>query len=264
MNTAFRFLFCLLTLVLGGCVFPTHLADEAPFGDEVTEFIEPGTTTKSDVRAQLGDPYLESSGGQWWVFPANRRMTEWFVFMCGPYGPCSGGDCGGDVHQYNLIIEFGNDDIVRGSVVVTDQHPCTEDQSICFGRNELTVTVSGTPLTYSLDPRSPLSPDSRLDSEVTLRDGKIYEIGASEPFTGRVVMLDHLGFPQWDRTYKKGELSGIETFWYESGLISYQANYSSNLRNGLATYWNSDGSISSQTCYRNGVIVDLPIDECHP
>lgn len=263
MNTTLRSSLFLLALLLDGCVLPNRLAEEDPFREGVIGFLEPGITTKTDVRAELGGRYLDYSNGQWWVFHANRRMTEWFWIFCMP-GGCGGAEFGGHVRNYDLVVEFGNDDIVRRSVVVTDQSPCNEDQSICFDRRELTVVVSGVSMSYTLGPDMSIAPDAVLASEVTSRDGKTYEIGASEPLTGQVALLDRLGFPEWVRTYENGELSGIETFWYSTGQISYQAHYSSNLRHGPATSWNSDGSILSQTCYRNGVIVDMPANECHP
>ena len=287
MSTTFHFPFCLLALVLSGCVFPTHLADEAPFGDEVTGLVEPGSTTKSDVRAQLGDRYSESSNGRWWVFSADRRMTEWFAFMCGPYGPCSGAEFGGDVHQYNLIIDFGSDDIVRNLAVVTDQSPCTDDQSICLDDLELSVIEDGNALKYILEDNASKMPCAFLriskshesddsptqfldlrDAEclpaLVMRDGLVYALEATEPYTGQLTISGVAGVGKFERSYENGRLNGAETIWSESGEKIYQAYYRNNLLHGPVTYGTLDGTTGVLLCYENGDVAHLNADDCDP
>ena len=133
MNTTTRILICLLALVISGCVFPSRLGQKNPYREDVTAFVVPGTTTRADVIAQLGDRYYESSDGHWLVFLSSRRMTEWFWFIC-TQGGCDGADFGGDIRWYYLIVEFGSEDTVRDFVVVTHKNPCAKKRA-CFLRS---------------------------------------------------------------------------------------------------------------------------------
>ena len=139
LNVLFRCLPFLLVLALSGCVFPTRLADETPFGDEVVGFAELGKTTKKEVEESLGPPGETYANGKWWVFHADRRMTEWFAFMCGPYGPCSGGEFGGDLRQYHLLLKFNEDETVHQVFFLDEKRPCDELGIVCFEKGVLEV-----------------------------------------------------------------------------------------------------------------------------
>ncbi len=263
MNTATRVLICLVALVISGCVIlPSRIGEKHPYREDVTSFVVPGTTAKADVVAKLGDQYFKSSDGYWMVFPAGRRMTEWFWLFC-TQGGCDGGDFGGDTRWYYLIVEFGNDDTVSDFLIVTGKKPCAERRHVCFDDGDLTVMAAGGQTTIDLNP--PRTPRDYLYlTEVTVRDGKVFETGMTEPFTGRVSVLDGRGISQWVRNYEDGELSGAEMKWHKSGQVSYLAHHSKNLQHGPAISWESDGTVISETCYQNGSVVDVPINECHP
>jgi len=63
-------------------------------------------------------------------------MTEWLWFIA-TAGGGEGGTFGGNVLIYSLVIEFGDDDVVSNLTVVTDQHPCTDDETVCYDDGEL-------------------------------------------------------------------------------------------------------------------------------
>lgn len=285
MAARFSLPFIVLVLALGGCVLPNRLAEEDPFRQGVTGFIEPGITSKTEIERQLGTQYLGSSNDQWWVFPADRRMTEWFWMICTP-GGCGGAEFGGDVYRYNFIVEFDSDDLVRRTVVVTDQSPCIDDQSICFDDGELTVVKDENVLLIALEydlVKTPcaflrrdkgyesngflgellVSPDVKCKPALTMRDGLTYVPEATRPFTGQLTISGIEGFARVERSYVDGILNGTETAWSESGEKLYQANYRDNLLHGQVTYWKPDGTTILVFCFENGdVNYQNPI-ECH-
>jgi hypothetical protein len=109
-----------------------------------------------------------------------------------------------------------------------------------------------------------ITTDAGYEIELIKRDGLIYEVGATDPYTGHITMSDVHGAKESERTYIGGKLNGIETIWYRSGEKSYQAYYKDNLRHGPMTLWERNGWVSSLVCYENGVLVDLSTDECQP
>jgi len=286
-NSAFRFLIFPLVLLIGACVFPTRLADEKPFGREATGFIDPGNTPKAEIEAKLGSEFQESADARWWVFHADRRMSEWFWFICvgggslgAPVG-CDGGDFGGKHHRYSLVIQFDELDIVKNTAVVSEKNPCTDDMTLCYRDGVLTVNISNIPgrrpekspillRPHIADPwdrsgiRATVMANTEYQTELVDRSGLIYEVGSTVPFTGHVTLSDDQGIKEWGRTYEDGKLNGVETFWYRNGEVSYQAHYVDNLHHGPMTFWERDGSVSSRLCYEYGLLVDVSMDECHP
>lgn len=273
-----------LALALGGCVLPNRLADKAPFREDVTGFIEPGVTSGNEIERQMGARYLESPDGQWWVFSADRRMTEWFWMFCTP-GGCGGDVFGGDVHRYSLILEFDSNQIVKRSVVVTDQSPCVDDQSICFEDGELKVVEDENVLQLALEYKNPnaqcalllrnngyaehglldelsASPDVDCFPSLTMRDDRVYTLGATEPYTGRLIVRGIDGVMKLERFYENGMLNGVETGWSEHGSKLYEANYQDNLLHGPVTHWNADGTVILSSCFENGLVSHRNADDC--
>jgi len=106
--------------------------------------------------------------------------------------------------------------------------------------------------------------DAGYELELIMRDGLIYEVGATVPYTGHITVSDVHGVKESERTYIGGKLNGVETIWYRNGAKSYQAYYKDNLRHGPMTFWGRGGSITSQVCYEDGVLVNLSKDKCQP
>jgi len=284
MYTAIRYLLLVLALALCGCVLPNRLAEEHPFRQDVVGFIQPGITSRSDIEARFGDPYLDSPSGQWWVFRADRRMTEWLWFLCTP-GGCDGAEFGGDIHQYSLIVEFGDDDTVRDWVVVTDQHQCSEDHSICLDDGGLTVIEDENVLQYALEDTASKKPcaflrynrlpeidglstqvfdfrNAECQPASIMRGGLVYAVEAEEPYTGLLKVSGIDGVGKLERSYEDGRLNGTEIVWSENGEKLYQAHYRDNLLHGPATYWNLDGTGHFLLCFQNGEVTFLNADDC--
>jgi len=283
-NVTLRHLLPALALILSGCVLPNRLAEEDPFREPVIGFIKPGVTSRIDIEAGLGDRHLDSIDGQWWVFPADRRMTEWFWLICTP-GGCGGAEFGGDIHRYNLIVGFDGNDLVRKTVVVTDRSPCVDDQSICLDDRELTIVENDDTVLFALEydfantPCASLRYDGEHESDsylgellaspgvdcnpaLTTRNGLIYALDATEPYTGRLIVSDVDGVRKFERSYERGRSNGAETAWSVGGEKLYEANYRENLLHGLVTYWKPDGTIGMQLCFENGDVVLMSADDC--
>ena len=146
----------MLVLALSGCVFPTRLADKPPFGDEVTGFVELGKTTKNEAENSLGTPDETYANGQWWVFRAYRKTTEWFGFFCAPTG-CGGGDFGGDPDQYYLLVHFDQNDTVQHTSVVNKSKPCDENYGVCYEDRTFYLSAKAHLLDLSSNNRCPLA-----------------------------------------------------------------------------------------------------------
>lgn len=284
MAARLRIPFVVLVLALSGCVLPNRLAEKDPFRQDVIGFIEPGITVRTEIEGRLGTHHLDSSNGQWWVFPADRRMMEWFWIICAQ-GGCGGAEFGGDAHRYYLIIEFDNDDLVGRAVVTTDQKPCIDDQSICFDDDELIVIENENTLFFALEyniAKNPCaflrrdighasdgflgdllaSPGVECHPPLIMRSNLAYAIEATEPYTGRLTVsgIDEGG--RLERSYERGKLSGTETAWSESGEKLYQANYRDNLLHGPVTFWKPDGATILELCFRNGEVTYRNTDDC--
>lgn len=284
MAVRLRIPYVVLVLALSGCVLPNRLAEKDPFHQDVIGFIEPGVTARTEIEDRLGTHHLDSSNAQWWVFPADRRMTEWFWMICAP-GGCSGDVFGGDVHRYNLIVEFDSDDLVRRTLVTTDQDPCIDDKSICLVDGELIVAENENTLLLALEyniAKTPCaflrhdigyesngflgellaSPGTECLPPLIKRNDLTYAIDATEPYTGRLTIFGLDGGGRLERSYEGGKLNGIETAWSESGEKLYEANYRDNLLHGRVTFWKPNSAIILESCFENGEVTYRNTDDC--
>ena len=140
----FRSALCLVipvALILGACVFPTQLAEEPPFGEDVTGSVQLGVTRKPEVRDLIGDPPETYANGRWWVYHSNRRMAEWFWFFCAQTG-CGGGAFGEGERRYSLVAEFDEAGLLQETIVVDEKQPCARDNSICYRKGQLELAWS--------------------------------------------------------------------------------------------------------------------------
>ncbi|MBT8108652.1 MAG: hypothetical protein KJP17_10475 [Gammaproteobacteria bacterium] len=128
----FRYLVFILASALSACVFPTRLAEETPFGEEVIGTVEVGETTRQEILARIGEPAESYAQGGWWVYHATREMTEWFAVICVPNGECGASDFGGDDRPYSLLIEFNEENVLQNTIVVHEKKPCSRDGSVCY------------------------------------------------------------------------------------------------------------------------------------
>lgn len=289
---AFRRLAVLIPLALAGCiVLPNRLADDEPFREEVVGFIEPGVTSKAEIEARLGGDYRYSQNGRWWVFRADRRMTEWFWLTCTP-GGCGGDEFGGDVREYSLIVEFDNDDTVRMFTVVINDDRCAEGGNICLDDLELTVIEDGADLKYALEERIANVPCAFLgrdkpnlgdDSDwqifglvsdiwgepgvecqpaLVMRDGLVYELDATEPYSGKLSITGSEGAGRLERSYENGKLSGTETAWYADGEKRLEVHYKDNWLHGPARFWQQAGGDPIEACFSHDTLINFSTENC--
>ena len=100
--------------------------------------------------------------------------------------------------------------------------------------------------------------DRQLDrSQVVVRNGLTYEIGATQPFTGYVVGKDRKGYNQAQRSYKKhyieGVLNGKSEYWYMNGKIEGIENYKNGAIHGVVSRYYDNGQIRSRVHFVNGL-----------
>ena len=258
MNTVFRLLFILLVAAASSCVFPTHFAEENPYGSQSIGFIVPNETSREEASATLGAPVRVFSNGRWWLYQSDRRMTEWFWFFCMQTG-CGGDEFGGALRLYSLIIEFSDDDIVSNLIVVTDKRPCSKDEVICYVDEKLIVTHKSTTVTQTYRDESPNAPvsdallqalrgeeterfsatsESGDEIELVERGGLTFDAHSMRPFTGQI-----------SRSYD--DIVGM--FSYDEGLL-----------HGPMVVLEGDESILMEACFEHGTLLALTEDNCTP
>ena len=130
------------------------------------------------------------------------------------------------------------------------------------------------------------NPDHQwIFSGLVLVEGRFYEPGASEPFTGHRELrkadgqllrksdslnglihgpqtwYDSRGIRQ-SYSYERGQLNGIHRVYYDSGLVKIQSYYRDGKLHGLLTRWNRDGEITTQKCYEKGKVTNRSPKKC--
>lgn len=283
MKTVTRALFLLLVAPASSCVvFPTHLADEKnPYGSQSIGFIEPGDTPRIEIESQLGTPHRVYSEGRWWLYHADRRTTAWGFIIW----PGAGGEFGGDVRQYNLILEFNEGDIVESLAVVTNKSPCTHDETVCYSSGVLKIIEHGAEVrlesvSYYGLPHEPLG-----EPILEMRDGRYFRIWGDMPYTGSRQIVHDNGVVQSEMFFRDGLKQGIHTYyyrngvkeeqlsyqmgvlqgarigWYENGQKSTEAFYEDDKRHGVTTHWSPNGKVTGRYCYKNGNVVRTDAEE---
>lgn len=90
------------------------------------------------------------------------------------------------------------------------------------------------------------------ESEIEERDGIVYRIGMSEPFTGKVVSNYYSGQKMSETNFTNGKKDGKALSWYSNGVMRMDSSYRNGERDGLWTKWDEDGHIQFQRQYQNG------------
>ena len=132
---------CLFLACFSGCIIPTHFGDDEPFQEEEIGFLEIGATSKQEVKDSIGEPIKSFLQGQWWVYRAHQKMSEWAVLVSVGTG---GGawDIGGQIRQYDLLINFNDGDVVNHFVVLTPGSSCIPEFGVCYSEGFFTFLDS--------------------------------------------------------------------------------------------------------------------------
>src|SRR6266550_3254153 len=72
---------------------------------------------------------------------------------------------------------------------------------------------------------------------LTLRDGRWYRIGETNPFTGWMADYYPNGAPLFRSAVSNGLLNGVSEGWYTNGQVQIREFYKDNVADGLREKW---------------------------
>ncbi|MGD9212096.1 MAG: hypothetical protein PVI90_15045 [Desulfobacteraceae bacterium] len=93
-------------------------------------------------------------------------------------------------------------------------------------------------------------------SQTQIKNGRLYRIGESTPFTGYVVGKSREGYRSDLCTYKKkyvdGILKGKSKFWYPDGTLESVEPYENGKLNGIVVRYYPNGRVKAHMHLVNG------------
>ena len=116
-------------------------------------------------------------------------------------------------------------------------------------------------------------------SELLENNGRMYEPGHEEPYTGKYVIYFESGQKRYEGNFLNGKMDGKQIkwhengqksyeanfkygkqqgpyiFWYENGQKSYEANYKKGKEDGIVTSWDREGNITKTEILENGKVI---------
>ena len=116
-------------------------------------------------------------------------------------------------------------------------------------------------------------------SELLENNGRMYEPGHEEPYTGKYVIYYESGQKRYEGNFVSGKMDGKQIkwhengqksyeanfrygkqegpyiFWYENGQKSYEANYKKGKEDGIVTSWDREGNITKTEILENGKVI---------
>jgi len=117
-STASRVVLVAALLLLGGCILPSFSRE--PYPQELLQQIEPGESSRDDVRTVLGEPHATRDGDRYWLY--GRTRTAAYLIVEG----------GGPLVEANwVLVEFGTADVATRVEHVEEGLGCTTD-GICL------------------------------------------------------------------------------------------------------------------------------------
>jgi hypothetical protein len=121
-----------LSLVLNGCIVPLPVDDEIPYKDDFT-YLKVGSSKKSDVVSQFGEPAAIYSHGSTYVYSDFEQTWE------APYILVAPGCCGAEAgvatfgNRHYLILDFDQQGILQDRrIEVGDGRVQCTDTGICY------------------------------------------------------------------------------------------------------------------------------------
>ena len=116
-------------------------------------------------------------------------------------------------------------------------------------------------------------------SELLENNGRMYEPGHEEPYTGKYVIYFESGQKRYEGNFLNGKMDGKQIkrhengqksyeanfkygkqdgpyiFWYDNGQKSYEANYKKGKEDGIVTSWDREGNITKTEILENGKVI---------
>ncbi len=87
------------------------------------------------------------------------------------------------------------------------------------------------------------------------RQGIIYKVNSTTPFTGRFMCYD--GYETIKVRFKNGKPEGLWERFYDNGQLQSRENYKNGEPVGLFEYYHENGQLQSRENYKNGEPVGL-------
>ena len=85
------------------------------------------------------------------------------------------------------------------------------------------------------------------------RNGIVYEVNSTTPFTGTSVYDGHLeGTNSYRHDYKEGLLDGMIEVFYDNGQISVSSDYRKGLNHGPRVTYHENGQLETKVNYKDG------------
>jgi pSer/pThr/pTyr-binding forkhead associated (FHA) protein len=101
------------------------------------------------------------------------------------------------------------------------------------------------------------SPTTAEFGELVIKDGSVFKVGESVPFTG----TSQCRYPNgqlWAKVaFVSGKENGPYEIWYEDGTLMHRAEYSMGIFSGSVTWWTFDGKLALEMFYSDGSQSDI-------
>jgi len=89
-------------------------------------------------------------------------------------------------------------------------------------------------------------------SELLENNGRMYEPGHEEPYTGKYVIYLESGQKRYEGNFVSGKMEGKQIKWHENGQMSYEANFKYGKQQGPYIFWYDNGQKSYEANYKKG------------
>ena len=89
-------------------------------------------------------------------------------------------------------------------------------------------------------------------SELLENNGRMYEPGHEEPYTGKYVIYYESGQKRYEGNFVSGKMEGKQIKWHENGQMSYEANFKYGKQQGPYIFWYDNGQKSYEANYNKG------------
>jgi antitoxin component YwqK of YwqJK toxin-antitoxin module len=88
--------------------------------------------------------------------------------------------------------------------------------------------------------------------ELALRNGRLFRINETSPFTGIMIEVHPDGSLKSRSFVAEGLLEGVSEGWYTNGVIQVRENFKQGISHGLRTKWHENGKLMSESTIEQG------------